>query len=308
MLRFICIVLFVISMALTAGSIVLAAQLRSKYKLKFLSSLLFYQVFYFTFGAYAIWGQIITGQLIATLIEIEQIDKIVQIVLLLGLPFIILTAVMSIHFSHELAGTKTGIVFSTVFITLNGIIILAFGFLMARRNEFDIQIGLRYYFMVLLSFYMVYNSTYLFAVKKPKTVLPIIDLRRIGFIFLFSFTSLLLPLLFYGESVYPGLIFVFFYFLTGTFIPVYLRYASGLSGCTAKSDSQISFEGFCRQYNITRREAEVIEQICLGHTNQQIADKLFISLQTVKDHTHRIYFKAECQNRSQLIARVNSLK
>ena len=41
-------------------------------------------------------------------------------------------------------------------------------------------------------------------------------------------------------------------------------------------------------------------EICSGKTNQQIADDLFISLQTVKDHIHHIYLKTGVKNRVQL--------
>jgi len=40
--------------------------------------------------------------------------------------------------------------------------------------------------------------------------------------------------------------------------------------------------------------------ICKGNSNQDISDSLFISLQTVKDHIHRIYLKTGVKNRVQL--------
>ncbi len=60
------------------------------------------------------------------------------------------------------------------------------------------------------------------------------------------------------------------------------------------------------KYQITKREREIVEQICQGKTNQQIADELFISLQTVKDHTHRIYTKIGINGRMKLVQLVNA--
>ncbi len=37
-------------------------------------------------------------------------------------------------------------------------------------------------------------------------------------------------------------------------------------------------------YGVTKRERQIVQKICLGKTNKQIAEELFISLQTVKDH------------------------
>ena len=54
------------------------------------------------------------------------------------------------------------------------------------------------------------------------------------------------------------------------------------------------------KYNISKREMEVIQLICEGYTNQQIADKLFISIETVKDHNSRIFLKVGVKNRTQL--------
>lgn len=51
---------------------------------------------------------------------------------------------------------------------------------------------------------------------------------------------------------------------------------------------------------ITRREAEIIELICLGKTNQEIADQLFISLTTVKDHNYVTFQKLGVRNRTEL--------
>ena len=65
-------------------------------------------------------------------------------------------------------------------------------------------------------------------------------------------------------------------------------------------DTKVALDGFCEHYDISRREREVIELICAGKTNKEIEEELFISLQTVKDHTHRIYKKTGVKNRVQL--------
>jgi len=60
-----------------------------------------------------------------------------------------------------------------------------------------------------------------------------------------------------------------------------------------------------KKYGITKREKEIVNAICEGKTNQQIADELFISLQTVKDHTHRIYSKIGINSRMKLVQLIN---
>jgi DNA-binding NarL/FixJ family response regulator len=59
---------------------------------------------------------------------------------------------------------------------------------------------------------------------------------------------------------------------------------------------------------VSPRETDIIREICNGLSNKEISDKLFISLQTVKDHTHRIYIKTNVRSRVQLINLVRELK
>ena len=57
---------------------------------------------------------------------------------------------------------------------------------------------------------------------------------------------------------------------------------------------------------ITRREKEVLIQIAEGLTNQQIANKLFISITTVSSHRQNLMLKLEANNTASLIK--NALK
>jgi DNA-binding CsgD family transcriptional regulator len=68
-----------------------------------------------------------------------------------------------------------------------------------------------------------------------------------------------------------------------------------------ESFSQPDISGLVERFAITSREEEIIELICQGKTNQEIADDLFISLQTVKDHNYNIFQKTGVRNRVQLV-------
>jgi two-component system, NarL family, response regulator LiaR len=52
---------------------------------------------------------------------------------------------------------------------------------------------------------------------------------------------------------------------------------------------------------ITPREYEVLQLIAQGLSNQEIADQLFVSLNTVKTHTANVYAKLDAQRRTQAI-------
>lgn len=53
---------------------------------------------------------------------------------------------------------------------------------------------------------------------------------------------------------------------------------------------------------LSQRELEVLRLIARGHSNQQIADELFISLHTVKTHARRIHGKLGVERRTQAVA------
>lgn len=55
-----------------------------------------------------------------------------------------------------------------------------------------------------------------------------------------------------------------------------------------------------RRHNITEREMEIITLICQGKTNKEIADDLYITAYTVRDHCSSIYRKTGVRNRTQL--------
>ncbi|MEJ2349364.1 MAG: response regulator transcription factor [Anaerolineales bacterium] len=58
---------------------------------------------------------------------------------------------------------------------------------------------------------------------------------------------------------------------------------------------------------LTPREMEVLELLAVGDSNQTIADKLFITVRTVKKHTSNIYGKLNVDSRTQAVARARQL-
>lgn len=59
--------------------------------------------------------------------------------------------------------------------------------------------------------------------------------------------------------------------------------------------------------NITAREYEVLQLIAEGLSNQEIAERLFLSLNTVKTHTSNLFAKLDVQRRTQAIQKAKEL-
>ena len=56
------------------------------------------------------------------------------------------------------------------------------------------------------------------------------------------------------------------------------------------------------QYGLTKREAEVLEVVCEGYSNREIAEALFVSEGTVKSHLKALYRKLSVSDRADAIA------
>ncbi|WP_374949295.1 response regulator transcription factor [Mucilaginibacter sp.] len=53
--------------------------------------------------------------------------------------------------------------------------------------------------------------------------------------------------------------------------------------------------------NISNRELEVLQLMAQGLSNQQIAEQLFVSLNTIKTHAAKLFEKLEVQRRTQAV-------
>ena len=58
---------------------------------------------------------------------------------------------------------------------------------------------------------------------------------------------------------------------------------------------------------LTRRELELLKLICKGLTNKELANQLFLSINTIKTHLKNLYLKLEVKNRAEAIVRVQEM-
>ena len=60
--------------------------------------------------------------------------------------------------------------------------------------------------------------------------------------------------------------------------------------------------------NISKRELEVLTLMAQGLSNQEIAEELFVSLNTVKTHSAKLFEKLEVKRRTQAIETAKKLQ
>jgi DNA-binding CsgD family transcriptional regulator len=66
-------------------------------------------------------------------------------------------------------------------------------------------------------------------------------------------------------------------------------------------------EEILEQSGITPRELEVLDLMARGLSNQEIADRLYVSLNTVKTHASNVFSKLDVQRRTQAIQKAKLL-
>jgi LuxR family transcriptional regulator, maltose regulon positive regulatory protein len=59
---------------------------------------------------------------------------------------------------------------------------------------------------------------------------------------------------------------------------------------------------------LTRRELEVLQLVAQGLSNEEIGERLFLSLSTVKGHNRNIFDKLQVQRRTEAVARARELR
>jgi len=77
---------------------------------------------------------------------------------------------------------------------------------------------------------------------------------------------------------------------------------SSSSKLVYKSNQNVS-----EDLNISKREYEVLELLATGLSNQEIANKLFVSLPTIKTHSSNLYSKLSVKRRSQAVEKARTL-
>lgn len=305
MIDFLKIIVLVLSLAMTSAGILIASHLRTTYKTDFFASLLFFQVFWFTFGFYALWGQIVIASLLGSGVEPELLVKINNTAIFLGSPFLVFAWLMFLKLTWEISNRKTGAMFIGSFLALNFLLVPGTGYLLNRFTGIQIMAFLRYTFVFVSVLYALAGSWFLFSQRKMTSRLEKAEMKTAALWLILIMAIQNILFFFSGDNDYLNLAFILFFYGFGVMLPVYFRYRADLSKLLIHGEGNLTFDRFCSTFEISKREKEVIHEICKGLTNQQIADKLFISLQTVKDHTHRIYGKTFCTSRAQLIRMVN---
>ena len=307
MIRLVVLLVVIISVSGGVYSLILLFRLRKIYRIDYLNSFLYYKILHFVFGIYGILGGIAIREILLKYdIKIAEIESIAIVIPFFGVPFIIAAWYILIKTSNELISRKVSQSVAIIFFTLSTASFLIYGLILRRLPEksdlsgadlsqlirivfYSIDLLVKIYILVMLIYTAIRSG------NNKKRIL----LVRFGFILAGLAVLNAVALHFAYWSVYVGLYFLLFYFFSDLALIILLK-----SYLKRNANEFIeltdSLEDLYQKYGISKREKQIITEICRGKTNQEIADELFISLQTVKDHTYNIFRKVNVRNRVQL--------
>jgi DNA-binding CsgD family transcriptional regulator len=291
-------------------AIIFCHQLVRKYKLPYLTSYFYYLIFLFIFGIYGIIG----SNLIRTFLryngmDARGIESTYLVVTYLGIPFLILSWYMFLRLSHEIVGRTVATAFNLLFFGVLSVTFLVIGLFMIRRDVAGEYSFDRIRFILLATFtlisLLIYGYSLLqlfvhsgkFLDRKDRS-----NIRLFGLLYLVFAAGTILLVNFSHYSKVIGFTLIILLFAIHL-IPLFflsLHLDKNFVEPVARQEFDRSLGFFITKFEISKRESEVVELICKGKSNQEISDSLFISLQTVKDHIHRIYLKTGVKNRVQL--------
>jgi DNA-binding CsgD family transcriptional regulator len=295
-----------ISIGAVAGSILIVNYLRKSYPVVYIESYFYYVILMSAFGVYGIWGSVFMKTILDQItISNKLLVLLSQVIPYVGFPFLIMAWYMFLKFCYEFSLSKMPRTVSLSYFFFHLFFFIALGWSIMNINSDALKvpsISLIYVFIALDIVLTGWGLLLLF-IKSRKA-----SLSYAGFLmryiilsyFLLGLRIVSVICFYYFPISIPG--FILMYFLSIVFPLLYFYYnISNVIASDHSGQMLSSYENILARYGITKREREIIKEVCAGKSNQEIADTLFISLQTVKDHTHRIYLKMDIKRRVQLI-------
>ncbi len=305
-------VLVLVSLGAGTASVLLANKLNRTYGFNYLRSYEYYQVLSIIFGVFGLIGTMLIRRILMDFsIEARLLVTIVQMLPFLSLPFLMAAWYMFIRISAELVNRSLSISFTILFFSIQFVLFLVYGFAILKFTDIvdedlesitelikKVMIAM-HLITLMISFYLLY-----FYGRRLKDMVH----RKmvLNFAHIFLLIQLTTIILFYltDKGKFIPAAYLLLYFSGGILPLLYLCRRLKIDTVHGDALTRADINDLFKRHGISKREQEIVDKICAGLTNKQIADALFISLQTVKDHSHNIYKKLGVKNRVQMVNKI----
>ena len=307
---------FVLCLGLTVLAVLVSRQLLSTYTSELLRHYFYYLAAFHAFAFYSLWGLIVTRGLLASLeTDAAAIEVVAGFLPVLGVPFLFVSWVMLMNMACSMFGARFQPAWHSLHAAVLALLLLA-SWLAVRWLQSDVGSPadlplIEAAAIVVLE--LTYFGAFLVLVLRfgaaadgdKSRILRTFALLMCAGV---ASRTLLAGLVLVDVRLSPISLLV----LYASNLPalLYLRANADRVFAPVKAESvtKVGMDHVFERYGVTKRERQIVQKICLGKTNKQIAEELFISLQTVKDHTHRIYSKIGVSSRMQLVQMMSAAK
>lgn len=279
---------FILCLSITAGGLLVVFRFRQNRTASSFHYLQTFLILLYVYGYYSLWS----GMLLSGFMAMDNVERVGRLVFNMGAPFFIVSLAMLLLWAARVQKRPFVMLLAA---TVGASALVAVAVLYTAESPRDsVRVALSSTALVTS---LVVAATLVSGkqpiVKEKGRLLLIALVTAAGLIHLTAFTPL-------RDLTYYNSVFVFYFYLFNTAMVVIYTYQA----TDQLMQPQLSLDDFLLKYGISKREADILRGIYAGKTNQEIATQLFISLQTVKDHSSRIYQKTFVKNRAQLMTLV----
>jgi len=278
----------ILCLSFTAGGLLVVFRFRQTRRSEHFHLLQYFLILLYVYGYYSLWSAIA----LAGFMEMENVERVAALVAQMGAPFFLVALLMLVLWTariHERAAAPL-----LGFAAAASVLLMAAALQWAPGTDDPVRalcsVAAFVASMLLATALLAGGKAPARPVVRPEGRRWLLALTvATGLIHLTALTPL------HTLAHFEALFVLAFYLFNTALVVVYAYQAP-----EALMQPQLSLEDFLLKYGISRREADILRGIYAGKTNQEIASALFISLQTVKDHSSRIYQKTFVKNRAQL--------
>jgi DNA-binding CsgD family transcriptional regulator len=311
------ILFIIILLGAGAASILIPSGLYRKYRQPFLQSYQYYQFLTVIFGIYGLIGSLLAQRILQSLESApKMIITVGQVIPFIGIPFLIIGLYLFIKMCLEMTGKTISRRFTLIYFLFHLLFFLIYGLVLLKLHQKETDSYtlfpaiIRFTLIILQTVIMAIAAFILFkGARQLKNTPRSLRIRNFAFWIISLQAVVLVLFLLSDRSIYLTLAYLLLYFIAPLPPLLYLAKFQDINwNRTSPAGEMASLAEYYAKNEITRREKEIIELILKGLTNQEIADSLFITLQTVKDHTHNIFLKTGVRNRVELINIIRGFK
>ncbi|MBC54262.1 MAG: hypothetical protein CMQ34_10570 [Gammaproteobacteria bacterium] len=279
---------FILCLSITAGGVLVLFRFRQARTSRSFHYLQYFLILLYVYGYYSLWS----GMSLSGFMDIDNVERVATLVARMGAPFFLVSLTMLLLWAARVQKRPA---VPVLFTTFGLSALLTAGVVLSGEIPRDsVQVALSGVALVstLVVAALLVTGKQQIVREQGRAVLVVLTVAA-GLIHLATFTPL---------NQYPHFdsVFVFCFYLFNTALVVVYTYQA----TDELMQPQLTLDDFFSKHGISKREADILRGIYAGKTNQEIASQLFISLQTVKDHSSRIYQKTFVKNRAQLMTLV----